>query len=65
MLSTGNEEDIITCEIDGEEYQLMGKSFTDEFYQYSVYADELLISLYGPHPRNFISSDNTFVNVMD
>ena len=25
---------------------------TDEFYRYNVFADQLLIALYGPHPRN-------------
>lgn len=45
----------VTVTIGDEQVTLLPKSYTDEFYKYNVFADQHLINLYGPHPRNLLT----------
>ena len=48
--------------IDGEELELFGKDYTDDFYKFNYYADKHLIYLYGEHPRHPVSEAETEKN---
>ena len=48
--------------IDGEELELFGKDYTDDFYKFNYYADKHLIYLYGEHPRHLLSEAETEEN---
>jgi len=37
---------------------LTSSSYSDDFYKFNLFADEHLITLYGDHPRNWLSNEN-------
>jgi len=55
ILSKSN--DVQTASINGEQVSLMSSAYSDDFYKYSVFADRVLIKLYGNHPRNWLSEE--------
>lgn len=44
--------------INEEEVTLTSSSYSDDFYKFNLFADEHLITLYGEHPRNWLSDEN-------
>ena len=54
--------DSCTVTIEGEELELFGKDYSDDFYKFNYYADKHLICLYGEHPRNWLSESETEEN---
>ena len=55
MLATP--DDMKTVEVEGETMNLVSKTYSDDFYQFSLFADQHLIALYGAHPRNWLSDE--------
>ena len=56
--------DSCTVTIEGEELELFGKEYSDDFYKFNYYADKHLIYLYGEHPRNWLSESETEENMI-
>lgn len=60
VLSSSN--NTVRVEINGEEQNLFSSAYSEDFYRFNLYADRLLILLYGSHPRNLLS-DNEYDNI--